>query len=134
MEELHKGAFPFTKNVSIEEVEIRRLDEIAQELDIEDNLLIKIDVQGVEDKVIQGGEKLISKASILIVETSFQSLYKGQVLFGTIYDGLSQLGLKYMGGEEPLRNPKDGSILSCDSVFCRGKDLRAKCRKNKQPI
>jgi FkbM family methyltransferase len=119
MEELHKEAFPYTKNVRIEEIEIRRLDEIAQGLDIEDNLLIKIDVQGFENKVIQGGEKSVSRASILITETSFQPLYKGQPLFGTIYDALTQLGFKYVGGEEPVRNPKDGSILSCDSVFCR---------------
>jgi FkbM family methyltransferase len=134
MEELHKEAFPCTKNARIEEIEIRCLDEIAQELDIEDNLLIKIDVQGFEDKVILGGEKLISRASILIIETSFQSLYKGQPLFGTIYNMLRQRGFAYVGSENPIRNPKDGSILQCDSLFRREKDLRAKCRKNKQPI
>ncbi|MDH4240186.1 MAG: FkbM family methyltransferase [Phycisphaerae bacterium] len=130
MEELHKEAFPYTKNVRIEEIEIRRLDEIIQELDIEDNLLIKIDVQGFEDKVILGGEKLISRASILIIETSFQPLYKGQALFGTIYDALSQLGFRYIGAEAPIRNPKDGSILSCDSIFCRAGDWWAKVSKD----
>lgn len=68
---------------------------------------------------------LTISASILIVETSFQSLYKGQPLFGTIYNMLRQRGFAYVGSENPVRNPKDGSILQCDSVFCKG-DLRTK--------
>jgi len=99
MEELHKEAFPYTKNVRIEEIEIRRLDDIIQELDIEDNLLIKIDVQGFEDKVIRGGQNVISQAKVLIVETCFEPLYKGQLLF----DGI----------------PENGRILFCDSVFLK---------------
>lgn len=119
MEELHKEAFPHTKNVRTEEIEIRRLDEIIQELDIEDNLLIKIDVQGFEDKVILGGEKLISRASILIIETSFQPLYKDQLLFDGIYDLLHSRGFIYAGSEDQSRNPENGRMLFCDSVFLK---------------
>ena len=121
MEELHKEVFPQTEHTTLEKIEIRRLDDISKELDIVDNLLVKIDVQGFEDKVILGGERVISMASVLIVETSFQSLYRRQHLFDMIYAMLRERGFKYMGGEEPLRNPLDGSILACDSVFCREK-------------
>jgi FkbM family methyltransferase len=121
MEELHKEAFPQTEHTTPEKIDIRRLDDISQELDIVENVLIKIDVQGFEEKVILGGDKVISRASVLIVETSFQSLYQGQYLFDAIYDMLRERGFRYMGGEEALKNPQDGSILACDSVFCRGK-------------
>jgi FkbM family methyltransferase len=121
MEELHKEVFPQTEHTTLEKIEIRRLDDISQELDIVENVLIKIDVQGFEDKVILGGERVVSRASVLIVETSFQSLYQGQHLFDVIYGMLRERGFRYMGGEELLRNPQDGSILACDSVFCREK-------------
>jgi len=40
-----------------------RLDDIVRDLKIEDNLLIKIDVQGFEYKVIAGGRNM--RATIL---------------------------------------------------------------------
>ena len=121
MEELHKKAFPHTDKVLIEEIDIRCLDDVTENLCIKDNVLIKIDVQGFEDKVILGGEKLISRASVLILETSFQPLYKGQPLFDDIYEMLKQKGFVYSGTEHTIRNPNDGSILQCDSVFCKVK-------------
>lgn len=119
MREIHKEAFPFTKNVTTQTIKIRRLDDILGELDIVDDILVKIDVQGAEDKVILGGEKLIYRASVLILETSFQSLYQGQYLFDGIYDLLREKVFVYAGSENNIRNPQDGSILQCDSVFLR---------------
>lgn len=119
MEELHKRAFPFTSHATVQEIEMKRLDDILDQLDIVENVLVKIDVQGAEDKVIMGGEQLLSRASILIVETSFQCLYQGQPLFDDIYDMLRQEGFLYAGSEHAIRNPNDGSILQCDSVFCK---------------
>ena len=119
MEELHKQAFPFTDHATLEKIEVRRLDDVVGDLEVNENVLIKIDVQGFEDKVILGGEKLLSRASVLIVETSFQPLYNGQPLFGQIYDLLRQRGFVFAGSENPGRNSKDGRILYCDSLFMR---------------
>lgn len=120
MEDLHKQIFPFTAGETIERIKIRRLDVIARDLNCNDNILVKFDVQGYEDKVILGGRKLVSKAKVLIVETSFQSLYKEQPLFDTIYNMLKQMGFSYMGNLDQIENPVDGSILQADSVFVRG--------------
>jgi FkbM family methyltransferase len=119
MEQLHKDAFPYTKNAREEVIEIRRLDDIASSLELTKNVLIKIDVQGFEDRVIQGGEQTIKRAKILIVETSFEPLYRGQFLFDGIYSMLKSCGFIFKGYEESLRNPKDGHILQCDSIFVR---------------
>jgi FkbM family methyltransferase len=119
MEELHKRAFPYTEHATVKKIEVKRLDDILDELDIVDNVLVKIDVQGTEDKVILGGEKLLSRASVLIVETTFEPLYKDQPLFDTIYALLRERGLVHMGTESIMRNPKDGRVLQCDSLFMR---------------
>jgi len=73
---LHKRAFPFTSKDALEKIAVKRLDDMARDLDLTENILIKIDVQGFEDRVIAGGLKTIQMAKLLIVETSFESLYR----------------------------------------------------------
>src|SRR5215831_4284567 len=85
MVDLHREAFPFTRNETIENVEVKRLDDVLQGSYLEDHILIKMDVQGYEDRVILGGEKVFSRAKLLIVETSFQTLYESQPLFDEVY-------------------------------------------------
>lgn len=121
LEELAKQVFPFTANATSQKIEVRRLNDISGELEIVDNLLIKVDVQGTEDKVIFGGENLTSRASVVIIETCFETLYKGQMLFSGIYDLLRERGFVYAGCENTRKSPKDGRILYCDSVFCKAK-------------
>lgn len=76
-------------------------------------------VTGFADKVIMGGQELISKASVLILETSFQPLYQGQPFFDDIYKLLRARGFVYEGCENIGRDPENGRILFCDSVFCK---------------
>lgn len=119
MEELHKGAFPFSVNARPEPIEIRKLDDLVPQLDIVDNLLVKIDVQGTEDRVIKGGAATLSRASILVVETSFEPLYEGQPLFAAIFDLLREMDFVYMGPEEVIKDPRSGRVLQSDSIFIR---------------
>jgi FkbM family methyltransferase len=118
MAELHKKNYPFTDKEHIIKVKITKLDDIVKDINIEDELLIKIDVQGVEDKIIVGGRNTIRQASILIIETSFQPLYIGQPLFEDIYDVLKENFL-YMGALKQRLSKFDGSILFEDSIFIR---------------
>jgi hypothetical protein len=125
-------SFPFAAHATPQEIQIRRLDDLATELALVEPILIKIDVQGMEDKVIVGGENVFAKASILIVETSFVTLYKGQALFDAVYDLLRERGFIYMGTEHIIRNPKDGRVLQCDSLFMRreGQASGEACRRS----
>ena len=83
------------------------------------NLLVKIDVQGFEKQVIEGGKNVLSKARIIILEVSYEPLYLGQPTFKEIYDELYSLGFEFHGNIEYLRNPKDLSILQSDALFIR---------------
>ena len=117
MADLHKQNYPYTGKDAVIKVQSVRLDDVAKDLKIKDNLLIKIDVQGFEDKVIVGGENTIKQAKILIIETSFQPLYIGQPLFEDMYDLLKQ-DFRYIGslGESRV-NRSDGTPLFEDSIF-----------------
>ena len=128
MEGLHREAFPHTERTRVEKIEIRRLDELEGDMEIVGNILIKIDVQGAEDKVIRGGRGLMSRASALIIETGFYPLYLGQPLFNDIYDMIRRDGFIFMGCEGAIRDPRDGVILQCDSVFLRAPKIARRVR------
>jgi FkbM family methyltransferase len=119
MQDLHKENFPFSAAESREIVHVRKLDHYVDELNIENEILVKLDVQGTEDQVIRGGSSLIQRAKILIVETSMESLYEGQPLFGDILKLLESRGFSYKGATGQLFSPLDGSVLQANSIFMR---------------
>jgi FkbM family methyltransferase len=116
---LHKEAFPFSSDETIETVDIDTLDDIARELELEDNMLLKVDVQGYEDKVIMGSMSILSRIKVIIIETSFYELYEGQPLFPDIYELLNTYGFVYSGSWGELKSPLDGTPLQQDSIFIR---------------
>lgn len=119
MMQLHKECFPHTARESEETIRTRRLDYYIDGLDIEDNILIKIDVQGYEDKVIEGGKRLLQRAKILIVETAMEPLYDGQLVFRYILMMLDSQGFRYKGMLKQMASPIDESVLYADAVFTR---------------
>lgn len=120
MVELHKRSFPHTAESHLKKVGIKQLDVVAQDLNFDGNLLVKMDVQGYEDRVIKGGQNVISQAEIVIAEISFRPLYVGQPLWKDIFDLLSNMGFRYMGNLSQMKSPLDGSILQADSIFVKG--------------
>lgn len=114
---LHAQLFPFTAKTWVERVPVRTLDAVVADLNLRDNVLIKIDVQGYEDRVIRGGLHTVRRAKALVVEVSFRPLYESQVLFDELYEMLKELGFRYVGSMEQLQSPLDGSAIQCDAVF-----------------
>jgi FkbM family methyltransferase len=119
MGSLHKEAFPDTGSCQRVTVAMRRLDEVARQLPIEEEVLLKLDVQGYEDKVIAGASETLPRVRVIIVETSFHPLYEGQLLFHGMHELLRSHGFGFQGTLEQLADPRDGRILQADSVFVR---------------
>lgn len=119
MAKLHKDCFPYTQREEIEKINVVRLDDIAQQLKLDKPLLIKVDVQGFEDKVIMGGMNVFSQADVLMIEMSMEELYKGQFLFNDIYKILVNLGFQYRGVTGQLYHPQDGRILQAEVIFMK---------------
>ncbi|MBC7569374.1 MAG: FkbM family methyltransferase [Spirosoma sp.] len=117
MSEQHIQSYPQTKNSSVISVPIRRLDDVATELNLSGRILVKIDVQGYESNVLSGGSTVIEKAAMIVVETSIKSLYKGDASFRELYQTLSEFGFDYRGSLEQLIDPNTGSVLQQDAIF-----------------
>jgi FkbM family methyltransferase len=119
MAKLHKEAFPDSAGETIERVEVRRLDDLETDLSLEPEILIKIDVQGYEDKVLAGASQVLSRSKAAIIEVSFRELYEGQPLFDSVYTTLKQKGFIYMGNLYQLVHPVERSVLQADAFFVR---------------
>jgi FkbM family methyltransferase len=119
MSDAHKNLFPHTKIHKTESIDIKKLDSIAPQLDLKKEILIKVDVQGFEDKVIAGGETTFKEARVILLENSFVELYRGQPTFDVIYKKLKFLGFEYKGSMQEKIDKHTGKIISEDSIFVK---------------
>lgn len=119
MDSLHKMNYPHSSGSKDLTVNIKRLDDVLEGEKLVDNIFIKMDVQGFEDEVIKGGNKIFSKAKVIIVEVSFEQLYKGEPLFHGLYSLLEPLGFKFAGNLKQSVNKKDGRFLQADCIFIK---------------
>jgi FkbM family methyltransferase len=119
MASLHREAFAWSAENTTVKVPLRRLDEFAANLSLQPETLLKVDVQGYEDRVLLGGENVVRACKYVILETSLDSLYEGQASFEQIYRIMGGFGFHYAGNVDQLPNPLDGRILQADALFVR---------------
>lgn len=100
------GEFPQNAVKRRVKVSLRRLDDVLADKALEDDLILKIDVQGLEDKVILGGRQVFGRARVVLAEMSFVPLYAGQPLFEEVHDLLVQCGLRFAGIKNQIMMPR----------------------------
>jgi FkbM family methyltransferase len=111
----HKAAAPDTHYRATERVSIRRLDSLA--LDVEAPVWLKLDVQGYEDRALEGAEQTLTDVAGVEVELSLASLYEGQANLHEVMSRLCSSGFRLVDLEPSFRNTVDGRVLSIDAVF-----------------
>ena len=121
MSDTHVESFDFAVKTTPIKVKVDTLDHVMSKENIAAPMLIKIDVQGFEDKVIKGGSDTIKQAEMVICEVSFVELYKGQLLFDDTYQIFKNMGFSYAGSIEQLRSPDTNRILQADAIFIKRK-------------
>jgi FkbM family methyltransferase len=119
MSSLHQDAFPWSARNQVIKVQLAPLDDFEEKIDLSSKTLLKIDVQGFEDRVLRGAERMLQRLDYVLVEVSLAPLYDGQAEFRTIYDMLLRAGFSYKGNVEQLASPVDGAILQVDALFTR---------------
>jgi len=119
MQSRHKDEFPFAVESEKIDVQVRRLDGLAGELDILSPLLVKIDVQGFETRVLSGGADVIRRADVIVIEMSLVRLYEGGGDFHDVYTQIRGLGFNFSGILGQLTSPKDGTPLQIDGLFLK---------------
>lgn len=110
--------YPEIQRVAKRTVTVRTLDTIVAQEYLAAGILIKLDVQGFEDRVIRGGKETIKKADAVIAEVNVAAFYEGQASFAEIVQLLDELGLYFCGNLNQYYAP-DGHALCFDSLFCK---------------
>ncbi len=117
----------FGEVVERRQVQTHRLDDI----DLPDIDLLKVDVQGSELSILQGGRKTLQNAVFIHAEVSFLPLYKDQPVYwqvdkelreqGFVPHCLAQLRQWSIAPFLVNQDPKIGlkQLLEADVVYCR---------------
>jgi len=112
--------YPFTKKKKEVNVKLNTLDKWVQEFkpDLTPEVLIKLDVQGYEDRVIKGGIETFKKAKACIIEVCLDELYEEQADLKNLYIMLNELGFRYAGNLQQTYGT-DGHVIYIDGVFIK---------------
>ena len=119
MAELHRREWPQSVEHTDVEVRLERLDDWMRDINMGRRapMLVKIDVQGFEMSVIDGGAETLRAAAIAVIEVSFHELYEKQPLFAQIHDRMRQLGFVYRGNIEQFASRDRTRVLYADAIF-----------------
>lgn len=118
----HSDAAPESVYVGSERVPLRKLDDMAQGyIDDRSKVFLKIDTQGYEDKVLEGGRRTLERSVGLCVELSFIPLYEGQLLYKEMVPRLEALGFELWNLTPALIDANDGRLLQVDGTFFRAR-------------
>lgn len=100
-------------------VPVRRLDDVLRSKTLERPALLKIDVQGFEDRMLKGAIRTLEHIDVIVIETCFVTLYQGQLLFPALKEMLEKNHFVYKGGLAQYRHLLSKKILVEDSLFER---------------
>lgn len=117
----HLKAAPYSSYYSEEEISVHKLDSVFDGLvgSSEKRIMLKVDTQGYEKKVLDGSMNSISKITGIQLEMSLVELYKDEVLFESMKSFIEGLGFTLCLLEPGFQNPQTGKLLQVDSIFYR---------------
>lgn len=81
------------------------------------NLYVKVDTQGFERQVFEGGRQSLDKISGFQMELSLVPLYEGETLMQEMVDLLRNHGFKLILIEGGHRNYETGELLQVEGYF-----------------
>ncbi len=117
MDNNHKEAYPESSNLSPLKLQAQLLDDVLGKRDLKKNILLKLDVQGAEKKVLEGAKNILAQSTLIFIELSFIKLYEGQPLINEMIDFLQSAGFALIGIDNVSHDLRDGKYLQCDAYF-----------------
>ena len=117
--ELQIQSFPIVREIGEVQVKAARLDDLIPHDQLAGDVIIKIDAQGAEDKIIEGGLKTFSKANCVMIEMSYVPMYVGQPLFHEVHLQLTDLGFKFVGIKNQVLSPMSERPLFAHCLYTR---------------
>jgi FkbM family methyltransferase len=115
----HRTAFPNEKETAATTVEASTLDRIFELIDLAPPVLLKLDTQGYEAKVLLGGVKTLKRVDYVVLEASLRPMYEGEVLFLDLVRLMAGYGFRFLRPVGWLADRKTDEVLQMDALFER---------------
>lgn len=110
-------SFPASRVVADITVPLTTLDVLFDGATLAEPILLKIDVQGFEDRVIAGASLFLKRVRWVLMEVSFSKLYESERDFMTIVDLLKKHGFRFVRPMNFHISPRTGEIIEMDALF-----------------
>jgi FkbM family methyltransferase len=98
-------------------VPVTTLDALFANRTLPQPILLKIDVQGFEDRVITGATALLTRVDWVLIEVSFSALYEGNREFDSIVDLMESRGFRFVRPMDFHLSPVTNEIIEMDALF-----------------
>ncbi len=116
----HTDLHPQSVYSGVQETPIETLDFYFQMHHQEGNTcLLKLDVQGYENQVLEGSSKTLGKVDYIQIEMSLINLYDQSVLLHEMNSLLLQKGFELVDIILGIRNTADNSLAQIDGIYRR---------------
>lgn len=116
----HVQAAPGSAVVGRESVPLHRLDRVAADyLSGARAVLLKMDTQGYEDRVLKGAAGILNQVTAIQTEMSLVPLYAGQALFDQLRRDIERLGFGLFALFPGYVHDRTGQTLQLDGFFIR---------------
>jgi FkbM family methyltransferase len=112
--------YPQTRVERMTRIRVSTLDRVFEDaLDhLPREILLKLDVQGFEDRVLRGAGRMLALCKAVVLEVCLDPLYEGQADFSGLVQLLHEVGFRYAGNLDQAYG-EDGRVLFLDAVFVR---------------
>lgn len=117
--EAHRDAFPQAREERAIEVEVSTLDRVFDGVGMERPVLVKLDVQGYQARVLRGAEETLQRVDYVVLEASFKPMYEGEPTFMEMARLMEGYGFRFERPVGWLSAPGTGEILQMDALFVR---------------
>ncbi len=114
--DLSAQLLPGTQEESLISVAMTTLDDLFAGSPLENDVLLKLDVQGVEGEVIAGGTETLKRVKYILTEISLAPVYVGQSDFNTVHGALAKSGFQLKGFLEQFHAP-DHTAVYADFLY-----------------
>ncbi|NII53149.1 FkbM family methyltransferase [Luteibacter sp. SG786] len=120
MERLHSAVAPASEYIASEEIVLTTLDQAMTAIATDARRIwLKIDVQGLEDRVLAGATETLHRVACIQLELSLAPLYKGQTTYLPMLLRLAELGFDLAGVEAGFLDAGSGRLLQMDGLLVR---------------
>lgn len=116
---IHRAAAPTVDYQETLRVAVEPLDWTARAFPVGDRLLMKLDVQGYEDHVLEGATKILARTQVLVIEVGFEEVYEGGATLWTVRERLEAFGFHLCGLTESFSHANLGPMVQMDTVIAK---------------